>query len=310
MYVVDRITESGLERYSSIVPRSVWSNFQASKTSTQPVIVGATLFREPVGVAIACRRLGYQDVADVYSLHVSRRHRRMGVGTRLVRRLERELFERGFRACEFYYMAERPEGRAYEGLLAKSGWEPPAPCAYFCETDHERLLPAPWMRLTLSDSFEIFPWRQLSSQEREYIGRRKSDGWFPEPLDPFFHGDPADPVPGSLGLRFKGQLAGWSIAVRVEEGVLGCRSLFVDPSLQTTARAVALLAESIRRTSGYRYVFDVCFERERMRQFVDRRMIPYLTSIRRSNRMVKRLASNFIRIGTTEGTHSCLAHCL
>ncbi len=291
MYVINAIQPSELAAYSSVIPRMGRANFEANGIAPNSVIVGATLFREPVGVTVASPRVGNQDAAEIYCLHVSAKHRRMGVGTRLLRKLEAEAARAGFHRLEFFYMAESTNADTAVQFLIKSGWSQPEPHAYFCETQHERLSEAPWMKLTLSDDFEIFDWRELTHDERAYINRRKAEGWFPEPLDPFLHEESMQLAPGSLGLRFKGQLVGWSIVLHVGPGVVGCRTLFVDPALQGSARAVALLAESIRRTSGYRYIFDVCFERNRMRQFVDRRMAPYLDAIRTSNRSVKALAA-------------------
>jgi GNAT superfamily N-acetyltransferase len=258
------------------------------------VAVGAVLVRESVGLVFAELQEGRQS-AVIRSIAVAPQQRRIGIGTALLRLVERELNKRGCRAAEVIYMAEQPSTLAVEGLLRRNGWPAATPRLMICTSDFDLLSRAPWMKLTdFPPEFEVFCWNRLTACERaDILEGQEREQFFPEALSPFAHEDLTDPS-CSFGLRYKGRVVGWCVVQQFGANTLRCSSLFVRKEFEDRGRAIALLARSVHatpRTGRPNFIFDVSFERPRMIQFVRRRMAPYLKSIRTTNESRKQLTA-------------------
>jgi hypothetical protein len=162
-----------------------------------------------------------------------------------------------------------------------------------CESDFETITKAPWMEhRALPPEFSLFPWVELSSEERASIIESQSrNPWFSEQLTPFFQEHLIEPV-SSLGLRYQGQIVGWCISLRVAVDTIQYVRLFVREDLQPLGRAISLLANSIYRhenTEVNKAKFDVAMHNSKMLRFVQRRMMPYLKYSYFIKRSFKRL---------------------
>jgi lantibiotic modifying enzyme len=105
-------------------------------------------------------------------------------------------------------------------------------------------------------------------------------------LDPFLEGQPPFESFNSLGLRYQDEVVGWIITKRAAPGIIRYDRLFVQQQFRKTARAVALLAESIRRQWEYEGhlpgrggVWRTNAGNAPMARFIKRRLGPYLTSM-------------------------------
>jgi GNAT superfamily N-acetyltransferase len=255
------------------------------------VAVGAVLLRESVGLVFAELKETLR-AAAIRSIAVAPQQRRIGIGTALLQRVELELMTRGCGVAEVIYMAGRPSTPAVESLLKKNGWPTANPRMMICTSDFDLLSRAPWMKLALPPAFEIFLWKELTACERaDILECQAREKFFPEVLNPFAHEDLAEPA-CSFGLRYKGRVVAWCIVQQFDANTLRCGSLFVRKEFEAQGRAIALLARSIyatRDTGRSNFIFDVSFERPRMIRFVQRRMTPYLKSIRITNESRKKL---------------------
>jgi GNAT superfamily N-acetyltransferase len=256
------------------------------------VAAGAVLFQESVGFVFAELKESFR-AAVIRSIAVAPEQRRIGIGSALLRLVERELIRRGCGVAEVIYMSGRSSTPAVEGLLRSAGWPAATPRLMICTSDFELLSSAPWMAPTdFPAGFDVFRWDELTAFERaDVLECQEREPFFPEALSPFAHEDVAEPA-CSFGLRFKGRVVGWCLVQQFGEDTLRCGSLFVRKEFEAQARAVALLARSVHatpQTGRPHFIFDVSFERPRMIQFVRRRMAPYLKSIRITNESRKKL---------------------
>jgi GNAT superfamily N-acetyltransferase len=258
------------------------------------VALGAMLEDQPIGLLLAQITEGKQRSAAIRSLVVSRPHRGTGVAASLLRNAEREFIVRSCDRAEISYMSDLESQPALESLLKKNGWRDPTLHGVFCRTNYTLVSQAPWVqrKWTLPPDIHMFKWNEITLGEREYILRLgRESNWFRECLNPFIEEETIEPRV-SFGLRKANNIIGWCILCCADAETLKCTSLFVEPEFQLQGYGVALLAKSILLTGKTEYrsfVFDVSPVHPEMVRFVYRRMAPYLTSIRTSKAMSKKL---------------------
>jgi GNAT superfamily N-acetyltransferase len=290
------------------------------------VAVGASLMGKPAGLALAQIGVGEPKSAQLHSVVVAAAHRKSGMGGALLASVESEARSRGCEYLHGVFMTGGDSGAATEALLRKNGWSEPQSRRLICECGLEHA-PAWFASLVASAvdlpaEYSVFPWVELSAEERSAVAAREgTPGWHSPALSPF-PDEPLEPTM-SLGLRHKGEVAGWAIWTVFEESRVRCARLFVRRDLQRLGRGIALLAQSIERARGRaqgrlgppinrkltgvrprqaplcgrvpqkpkwtRAIFDVAVENEPMVKFVRRRMAPYLTSLRETRGSWKRL---------------------
>jgi GNAT superfamily N-acetyltransferase len=284
MYCLEQIRPEIWPDYT----RSVLGGFSPYPSASKSVAFGARLSGEPVGLVLAQPNQYDPNVAVVKLCAVAKRHRRAGVGSALLNGLEPVLAAEGYARGECWLMETSPARTAIERLLQRASWPDLQPHAYVCKSDHATLSQAKWVQIPFPDCLEKFHWSQLTEDDRTIIRNGRDRGWFPRPLDPLSI-DPtsAATAAGSIGFRHQGRLAGWCVIYSPQPGKLSVVSLFADPALHRPAYAIAALAESIRLSPGLDYSWDVSFEREGMKRFVDRRMRPHLTSLTQALRSTK-----------------------
>ena len=176
-----------------------------------------------------------------------------GIGTAMVRALETEIRKRGFDYVETVYMTGRPGTEAMERVLAKLGWAPPV-----ARTVTVRFYPAvvaakPWfdgVRRSAPEC-EIFPWTDLTAEERDELRRTNAEEhWIPPGREPWTHDrDGFDPI-GSVGLRKDGHVLGWVITDQVGDEATRFSCMFVREPADDPRLIFPLLAESIGRLAA------------------------------------------------------------
>lgn len=223
---------------------------------------------------------------NILSAFVARAHRSRGIGTALLARLEDELRSRGCTELDLAYLTETPATLAIEMILKKRGWTPPQARMLICRADR-RIFEAPWIkRRRLPAGFSIFPWCELTPNERNAMQRQQElHPWYPEMLSPFRDEAMQEPE-NSLGLRRQGQVVGWLITHRISPKMIRYSSLFVRAELRARGCALPLLAEAIDRQARCRGLdsfgsFSVWLDNDPMVRFA-RRLAPYLLSVRES----------------------------
>lgn len=258
----------------------------------------AFALEEPAGPAGMClaRIGGGPGVAELLSLYVADVYRNQGWGTRLLAAAEEALRARGARELQVVYLSGG-SAPALEAVLRKRGWEPPAIRMILCKSDAAHILQAPWIRSArLGSGLEMFPWRELAPEMRDWIKAREgTPGWHPPTLSPFKDEQYYDPET-SLGLRSRGELAGWVITHRVIPGSLRYTNVFVRQDVRWRAPHLPMVAEAIRRQIASSYYADTPYgmfnqpvDDPAVHRFFVRRLQPYVISVKESKGSWKRL---------------------
>jgi len=246
-------------------------------------VLGASL-----GLVVACVRRDEAD-ATLLSLVVAPGHRRRGIATALLARLEQEAVALGCRGLHTDYAADDRNAAILEGLFRKSGWSSPRASHISCRvigTDFRRLVEAAWVkRCRLPREFSLFPWQEARRDELDRLRLRSPDSRIYRSVEPFGGGTAFEPI-NSIGLRHKGEIVGWMLTRRLGiPGLLLYNRLHVAPPYRKTGRAIAVLAESLRRhyaLEGHLPTMGGCFRTDRdnepMLRFVRHGLGPYLTS--------------------------------
>ncbi|HSL82456.1 MAG TPA: GNAT family N-acetyltransferase, partial [Thermoanaerobaculia bacterium] len=154
----------------------------------------------------------------------------------------------GAAAVEGAYRTSWRSRRAVEALLASRGWSPPETRLILARGESglaQQFLrtPAP----ALPKEAELFTWDELTEAEREWIlDRQREDRWYPEVLTPFQEEPRLEPTV-SVGLRWRGEVAGWMICHRVAFDTLQYSAFFVREDLRGKGLGAALLRDAVRR---------------------------------------------------------------
>ena len=259
------------------------------------VTIGASLLRQPVGLALAEIDAEDRSKAEIHSIAVAAAHRKVGLGYRLLQEMEEALAQRGVTNVQITYMSGLPYTSIIEKLLQRSQWMEPRYRMMVCESDMQTISEAPWMQeRSFPPEFSVFQWCDRTAADLADLRERQAvKPWYPEELTPFKDEHLLEPY-SSLGLRFKGQLIGWCLTHVLDSETVRYSTLFVAEEHQKMGRAIPLLACSItdlRKSQYFKARFDVALDSKPMIRFVKRRMSPYLLSLRYILRSYKDLST-------------------
>lgn len=260
-----------------------FSRLAAGRRLQQPLITIVALHAGTPVAMIVAERDDRTNAATIISLMVKPDYRHRGVGTGLITQFETVLNCDGCQTVMIKFQSDLENNSAMEGLLAKAGWLAPQPAMLLCKGTMTDIASANWLnRYRLPESFEIFPWSELTRKERHTIlARQRRDPWFPPELTPFQEEQRIEYL-NSLGLRYKGEVVGWMITHRVAEDTIQYTSLFVRKELQRLGRAIPLLSEAIKRQmpSGIeRGICQIHVDSLPMIQYMKRRIWPHEVTI-------------------------------
>ncbi len=248
------------------------------------IAVGINLDSEAIGLGLAV--IDKYD-AEVLSLFIHPEHRSKGLGKTLLKYLEIELQQRRCSQVRLVYISNSTTP-ALERILKQLNWSIPQLRMLVCEGTKESIKDAPLLRLnySLPASYTIFPWVELTPENREYIQKQQDIlPWYPEILSPFDDEEILEPV-NSLGLRYQGQVVGWMITHRVAIGTIRYTKFFVKKELQSVGRAIPLLVTAIQlqleKSEANKAVFTVLHDNSRMVKFINKRLGFYLSLLRQS----------------------------
>lgn len=257
--------------------------YQSHCHSGDSKVVALGLFdaEEACGLALGVFSNRDPTRATALSILVSETYRGCGIGRHLLDAFEEELVRRGCRSVTGKVTGSEKRSLAVERLLARSGWRFHGPSSVLCQASQKLIMQAPWLaEASLPKGMEIFPWLELLPSERAgMLAREAHDPWIPENLNPFWN---ERLIAGcSVGMRYQGRVAGWCVAYKFEYDSLRWWRMFVVKELQRTARALPLLAETIRRAPDYGFhfgVWSVRSDNQAMMRLLNRRMKPWLIS--------------------------------
>ncbi|MGK7894582.1 MAG: GNAT family N-acetyltransferase [Xenococcus sp. (in: cyanobacteria)] len=278
-------------QYDALTFPSLKKRWQTFKPKGSLIGVSAFVAGEMVGLVIAEILLIPENTpeAEVLSLFVLPEYRRQGIGTNLIKHLEKALAAQKSPQVTVKYQATELTASALEPLLKQRNWQPPQATFLLAKMSMKKVAQAPWLyKSILPDSFTIFPWSELTDVNKQQIQQTLD---YPASLSPFGSDPRLEPL-NSLGLRYGDQVVGWMVTHRVAPDTIRYSTLFVAQRFQKLGRGVALMAEAFKRQIASpipNCTFSVARENQQMAQFLRRRLAPYTTFIRESHQSGKRL---------------------
>ncbi len=277
------------------------------------IALGASLLDRPVGLVLAQIQPDGR-TAIVHSIYVGPEHRGQGVATALLTQMERALDEHGVVRVHAVYMTGKPSTPGLERVLQKCDWTPPQTEALRAKLSADALKTVPWLTWDrLSPGFCIFPWHDLTDDDRDSIARRQeAEAWMPPELIPFRYDRDFEPQT-SLGLRYQGQVAGWMVNHALDSSTLRMTSAWVRKDLQRVGRCIplcALAAASSKRgvEAGFQYFIWMAYLHQKgMAAFTQRWVAPYSVAFSESRKTEKRLSGKpAYEEGKTEGCETLI----
>ena len=269
-----------------------YSKLQACNQESSIVAIAANFAEKPIGLALAEIQSNHE--AEVLSIFVEPSHRNQGVGTDLMKHLLDELKKRQCQSVQLVYITGKPSTPALEHLLEKFDWTPPEPRMLVCKGDR-RTLSAPWLHkdYRLPSGFSIFPWVEITEQERITLQKeQENESWIPSQLNPFQHEKKMEPL-SSMGLRYHNRVVGWLITHRIAIDTIRYTSSYIKPDLQKLGRILALYVETTKRNAAIpelsKAIWTVPFIYPSMVNFVKKHLTSYMISIEESRGSSKRL---------------------
>ena len=257
------------------------------------VAMGAEQDGKPAGLAlVTLHEDGKQ--AEFLSIFVDKSYRKQGLAIQMISHVEKELQNRHCDRVRLEYERGRPLALIVEGLINKCGYPEPTPYALIGRCNDIRTTDIRWAKKSiLPSAYEIFPWSELTQEERESIlSRQQQSPWYPDVLSPFKDERIMEPAT-SIGLRTNGEVIGWHITHRISKDTLRYTATFVRDDLQRYGLGIALIAEAIRRHIAHKdpelkkVTFITLLIMDRAAVFFKRRMRPHLDELNESMQSIK-----------------------
>ncbi|MCP3955948.1 MAG: GNAT family N-acetyltransferase [Desulfobacterales bacterium] len=244
--------------------------------------IGARIHGIPVGLAL-CEILS-EEVTELKSLFVTQEHRIQGLATRLLKKVESEAKKQGCTTLLVLYL-DNTGGKIIKQLLKSGGYSSPEFASLVCRSrSRGKIFNAPFLKKSLlPPSCETFLWKDLEPQERSFILEKQQETpWYPPILSPFSNEKEIEYL-NSLGLRYRGEIAGWVITHRISHKTIRYTTSFVRQDLQQYGFTAPLLIEAIKIhiASPESYVatdasFVIPVQFESMITLAKKRILPYM----------------------------------
>ncbi len=178
------------------------------------------------------------------SLEVAPGHQGKGIGLKLMQHLIDHLKGLEFRLLNFQFL-DCPK---LESILKKTGWEPSTLLTRRYFLHHTTFTPDWFLSPSqkLPPGFALFLWKNARPQELELAKTWLKNNLEMDQYSPFDPAHPFDPAT-SLGLTYKGKLAGWMINHRLNPKLLRYTAFYVVPDVRGIGPSVLMLKDSIKR---------------------------------------------------------------
>lgn len=251
--------------------------------NTITLAIAAFIEGKPIGLLLATF-FSAMRMAEIHSLYVTDESEDREISGQLIQCLEEELQKNNCVVISYVYSSSDPETPNLEKLLNKLGWPAPRLFGIQCRFDGRTFNP-PWMqaKYTFPSGFTLFPWSELTFEERKVLMRQLEHGEIHPSVSPFQEEDLIEPI-NSLGLRYKGSVVGWMVTHRITPNTIRYTALYIERSHQLQGPAIFLLKEAIERQIRSPIPWGVLEMNVRQTElswlnFVKRRLRPYATEV-------------------------------
>jgi len=254
------------------------------------IAMGLTDAGHAAGLALA--EFAAEGEVVLRSIFVAEPLRRQGHGAALLAAVERSAREAGSTKLSAVWMAGQASSATLERLLDRQGWEPSQLRMHVLTSDLASIDRSRWLaRARLEPGYELFPWTELTAQERgALLARQAADPIAPD-VWPFSSSPDIEPR-SSLGVRHRGEVVGWVVNHPYDATTVRFTCSYMYDELQGRARLVAAYAASINRCreAGItKAIWTVPVSFPRMIAFSRRHLVPYATSLTETRGSTKRL---------------------
>lgn len=265
--------------------------FQCCLRSEQPfgidnttiVAIGATVEGQPVGLVLATVFRALR-VAEIHSLFVTEEYRNRKIGTRLLTTLQKELASENCYLVTFLYSEESSSTPFLEHILKELHWSESRLFSVQCRFDGRTFNPK-WIsrEYKFPEGFQVFPWKELTQQDRDFLTRRMQQKAIPMTVNPF-HNEESIEYMNSLGLRYRGEVIGWMITHKQDEETIKYSSLYIVREFLKQGPAIFLLSEAIRKQIQSPIpwaILEVNISQTELSwlQFIKKRLFPHAISV-------------------------------
>jgi GNAT superfamily N-acetyltransferase len=270
---------------------------QQLSPETSVIAIGVELNSQPIGLILATygnSSDGCTIYAKILSFFVVPSYRCQGLGKTLLDKMATELQKRRCSEVSLSYL-ESPTSTSLEKILKNFHWSTPKVTALVCYATRTKLKQASQPHLIeyleklerkLSANYTIFPWRDLTAQERASIESQMQTNSLTRRFNPFIEASKIELL-NSLGLRYEDRVIGWMITHRIAADTIRYSQLFVEPEFQPLSRSILMLIKSIlihveKAPEVTTATWRTEINNTAMVNFIYRRLAPYLDEIRKS----------------------------
>jgi len=250
-------------------------NFNSADVA--PLAVGTLQNEAPAGLALLVTSPNTGE-AELLSIFVAPRLRRNGIALELMQRTIAYCRTQNIQKISAIYMSGQDATQTLENIFNSSGWTAPQTRTLVVHCSLDSLKPAPWLnRYALPDGYEVLPWSQVTTAEREALRISNLEKpWIAPELLPFDVEENYEPAT-SVALRVNGAIVGWCLTHAVD-GLLRYTCAFVRKDLQRLGRLLLLWDEVVARMpqAGFTVcMFGIVISNSPMVNFARKHMQPY-----------------------------------
>ena len=242
MFTIQRLTNNSIQPFLLILEPGLRGTLLQRINDDTQLILGATYWGQPAGVAVFHVTAEAGHLSDLYVLPA---YRRAGIGAGLMAAGEEAIIQAGLARIHTLY---RPNEQtpAFEALLHKQGWQPPHISHIVFWTTRELDAPSlEWQKLRFEPPYEVVAWPDVTPADLQAIAKLGEEGRYSSTLSPFVRPLEAWDGETSFVLRHEGDVVGWVCTVREAPLRLLIEILFVYPPRQRLGKM--LIGEVTRR---------------------------------------------------------------
>jgi GNAT superfamily N-acetyltransferase len=285
MYSVKNLEKTDMSDYEFLADDEILQELKKFDPEKN-IAIGARDQDRVLGLAFGSvyKREKEASMLGIHLLQIDLEYRNKGIGTALLRKIEKESLKRACEKMTIGFKKVEQEFEAAKRLLAKCDWESPEIHAYGYRTTIERFFKdLAWVKRKRKYPYHdyIFPWTELSEEERKSLKEEEGpDSWKVEGTSPFFF-DGKFEENTSLGLRVKGKVDGWIINHQIAPDTILYGSYFVRRKYRGLGHSIGLLLESIKRqreTGIPRFTWYVQAKDKEIKRFYQKLLGPCIMS--------------------------------
>lgn len=265
------------------------------KTSTSLLIFGLHKYGLPLGLAIFNTAKGFP-ICELKYFYVVEDNPETKLKQTFFYAIEQELKQKKMQLISFLFPEEKNTRHSIPRFFIENGWSPPERFMMRLDFDGYNFNP-PWFKrpYPFPEGYEIFPWNEVTEEERHRINFLSRQNHFDSAIYPFREEPFIQPI-NSLGLRHHKVLVGWIITHTFPDHPQTIRysSFFIEPEHQFHGSSILLLMESIRRQQKAAVQWAYCEVNYKLSdsnwiRFVSKRLAPYTTAFHNFMRILYKI---------------------